>query len=688
MNRRPARLTLLALGIALPTVLLGAGWFTASLRERAMQAAAQRQRLQRSAAAIRAAVDESLEDLRRRENARPFYLYNHYYSPPELLALNDPIAVSPLAAAPDDRRVRGYFQVDPGVDGDGYTIRTPYTPHEAAPTDEATRGEELPAGTPAARASEMLALVTRESFADIRGLSFGDAGSAPGRMPSLTDERTLVAQAVQQAPLTTNLNQWSNYQQQDIVEAQRGDPLASARVQQRGRQAPVTSRNELSWGELEQQQVKQRAAPQSSYGSSSSNRRDDAAREQPVGEPETQDDGNPYSGNAFLDAQIKLPAQALRPEPPSVAPGPAQVVDYTPMRFTDVGGVPVLVRVVSHAGTGSVQGVILDGDYIERDWLPALLERHALEDDGPAPTLTRAPEGCALALPISANLPGLQLCYAEDAAARDGHDTSLALQTGILLGLLSVIATAGVAINRASRRAEELAAQRAAFVSAVSHELRTPLTTVRMHAEMLREGLVAPERRARVHEELTRESVRLSRLIDNVLTVSRLEAGRHTLERSEGDLAAFMERVAEGQQSRIERAGFELRVRVPDAPLMSCFDGQAVEQIIVNLVDNALKYAQDADHPEIELEARAGPRDAIELHVRDRGPGIPESARARVFDRFFRVQRPEDAHLPGTGLGLALVRDLARAHGGEARVDARPGGGADFCVTLPRDAPD
>ena len=98
MNRRPARLTLLALGIALPTVLLGAGWSTGSLRERAMQAAAQRQRLQRSASAIRAAVDESLEDLRRRENARPFYLYNHYYSPPELLALNDPIAVSPLAS--------------------------------------------------------------------------------------------------------------------------------------------------------------------------------------------------------------------------------------------------------------------------------------------------------------------------------------------------------------------------------------------------------------------------------------------------------------------------------------------------------------------------------------------------------------------------------------------------------------
>ncbi len=664
MSRRPTRLTLLALGIALPTALLGVGWFTASLRERGMKAAAQRQRLVHSAEAIRAAVDESLEDLRRREDARPFYLYNHYYSPPELLALNDPIAVSPLAAAPDDRRVRGYFQVDPAAEGAGHTVRTPYEPipetTRAADKNDDRGVAPSPPGSPQARAAELYALVMRDGFSDIRAQSFGDAGAAPGRMPPSPVEAppdTLIAQAVpQQAPLTTSLNAWGNIQQQDIVEAQKGDLLANERVQKRGRQAPQTSRNSVSWGELEQQQLQQRKQVQQT-----NNKR--PAQQQAAAPPKT------------------------RPDPPEVAPGPAQVVDYTPMRFAEVDGAPLLYRVVSHAGTGSVQGVVLDRVYIEQTWLPALLERHLADEDDQAlrPSITRDAGTCALALPISTKLPELMLCYPSGADEVAGLDTSLLLQTGALLGLLAVIATAGFTINRASREAEELAAQRAAFVSAVSHELRTPLTTVRMHAEMLREGLVSPERRARVHDELTRETVRLTRLIDNVLTVSRLEAGRHALELAEGELSSQVERVVESQRDRVERAGFELIVRVPEEPVIARYDAQAIEQIVINLIDNALKYAggDDARARELAVELTRAGAGVAELHVRDRGPGIPDSARRRVFERFFRVKRPEDSHLPGTGLGLSLVHDLARAHGGDARVGARPGGGADFCITLP-----
>ena len=114
---------------------------------------------------------------------------------------------------------------------------------------------------------------------------------------------------------------------------------------------------------------------------------------------------------------------------------------------------------------------------------------------------------------------------------------------------------------------------------------------------------------------------------------------------------------------------------------VSC-DTQAIEQIVVNLLDNALKYAGDAKAGGLRVALEVVGQTAV-LHVMDRGPGIPEADRERVFDRFYRVQRERDAHKPGTGLGLALVRELARGHGGEARAAARPGGGADLQVTLP-----
>jgi signal transduction histidine kinase len=115
------------------------------------------------------------------------------------------------------------------------------------------------------------------------------------------------------------------------------------------------------------------------------------------------------------------------------------------------------------------------------------------------------------------------------------------------------------------------------------------------------------------------------------------------------------------------------------------FDAQAIEQIVVNLLDNALKYAADGPDRRIGVTLELAPDRAV-IHVVDRGPGIPEPERERVFESFVRVQRPDTAHTPGTGLGLSLVRDLARAHGGGARVSPRPGGGADFEVWIPRTA--
>ena len=167
-NPLSARRAALALGIALPTLFLAGGWLLATRRERDARAEDARTRLTRSAAAVSAAVDESLEELRRREDARPFYVYNHFYVPPEVFSVTDPIAVSPLAGEPDDPRIVGYFQVDPGG-----AVRAPYA---TEPGDA-----HLP------RAAQVLALVRSDALRPVRALAFGEPAPAIANLtPAIT----------------------------------------------------------------------------------------------------------------------------------------------------------------------------------------------------------------------------------------------------------------------------------------------------------------------------------------------------------------------------------------------------------------------------------------------------------------------------------------------------------------------
>jgi len=244
---------------------------------------------------------------------------------------------------------------------------------------------------------------------------------------------------------------------------------------------------------------------------------------------------------------------------------------------------------------------------LRTEWIPSRVARHASGDA--VPMVVSAGDGaCAVRAPASAVIDGVELCFAPGAlaAATTDLDTELGWQLAALLALLCIALLAAFAIVHAARRAQALSRQKSAFVSAVSHELRTPLTTLRMHAEMLDEDLVSDARRPKVHRELVRESVRLARLVDNVLSLSKLEEGRRRLALAEGDLRAHVREVVEGQRALVEERGFELRA--PDGPALECrFDPQAVEQIVVNLLDNAVKYG-------------AGAEDVIEVRV---DPSIP-----------------------------------------------------------------
>lgn len=253
-----------------------------------------------------------------------------------------------------------------------------------------------------------------------------------------------------------------------------------------------------------------------------------------------------------------------------------------------------------------------------------------------------------------------------------------------MLGLGSLVAllgATGLLTWQVFRRTEELARERAMFVSAVSHELRTPLTTLRMHAEMLAEGLVGPARQPRVYGELVTETARLTRLIENVLEASRIGEGRRPVRHTHGDLRLAVADAVAAMQRTLLAHSFAVTIAAGES-VCTAFDAAALPIIVHNLLDNVLKYAADCT-PREALVSVFLEGDSAVVRVRDHGPGIPAAEQSRVFERFYRVHDHATAHRPGTGLGLSLVRELAAAHGGSARVVPTQGPGATLEVRLP-----
>lgn len=632
MKRRHLWIGVFAL---VPTLLLAAGWLVASLRAHSLSLRDREARLEQEIRSVRSAVDESLEELRAREDEREFYLYNKYYSPPHVIALNDPVAISPLASDPRDERIMGYFQVEPGG-----AVRTPYTQDEAEHS---------------AREDAIREVVSSDAFTQER--------IAARRVPSgdtrQESQESSEMQGRPSGPLTTNLRAWGNAVVEDLRLAQSGSGPAEVRVAERGRSAPITNRYPIEPDEprIQQAQGRQRVRRRPSLRSAET----------------------PADSAAI---QPNLPAARVESDP--LAHGAiaqdAEDVGYEAMQWTYPDENIALQRLVRHEGVSVVQGVLMDVDYLRETWMPALVYRHSGEEYTPDIVGRSSEAECAVRGPLSEVLP-FDLCFAPGALSslRRGFEEELTLQLGMLAGLLLIVFLAIGAVTRASSRAEELAAQKSHFVSAVSHELRTPLTTIRMHAEMLEEGLVSDKRRPQVHDELARESIRLARLVDNVLEVSRLEDGQRVMRIKHADLCAHVREVVNGQRRFIESKGMRIVLTLPDHAEAS-FEAQAMEQILVNLLDNAAKYGASEDG---ELEVRVDVEDSrVVLRVMDRGAGIPEALRESVFERFYRVEREEDAHAPGTGIGLALVRELARAQGGEAEIRGREGGGAEAVVTL------
>jgi signal transduction histidine kinase len=255
--------------------------------------------------------------------------------------------------------------------------------------------------------------------------------------------------------------------------------------------------------------------------------------------------------------------------------------------------------------------------------------------------------------------------------------TRLVLAAAWIAALGAIAAVGGVL-----KAALSLGERRGRFVSAVTHELRTPLTTFRMYSQMLADGMVPEESRGEYLTTLRDESERLTRVVESVLLYSRLEEGRGGAHRERIAARALIDRILPALSKRAADGGMALATVIEiDPPATVELDAQAVEQIVLNLVDNACKYAAPAnDRLELGFKTAGG---ALEVRCRDWGPGIPEDEREAVFLPFRRGAKDAAGTTPGVGLGLALARGLARALGGDLVLDPGREPGACFDLTIP-----
>ena len=249
-----------------------------------------------------------------------------------------------------------------------------------------------------------------------------------------------------------------------------------------------------------------------------------------------------------------------------------------------------------------------------------------------------------------------------------------------LLGLLAVIAGLTVTAIFQLRREMTLTRLRSEFVSSVSHELRTPLTQIRVFAEtLLLERIRTPQEHRRALEIIDREARRLTHLVENVLSFSRAEQGLERFSGEERELVPVLREVIEDFSPLLRGSEVEL-IACLDERVRAAVDPDAIRQVLLNLLDNAVKYGPRRQRILVTLEA-AGAK--VRILVEDEGPGIPDAERERVFERFHRLDREKRAAVAGTGIGLSVVRDLIARSRGRCFVETGARGGARFVIELP-----
>jgi signal transduction histidine kinase len=253
------------------------------------------------------------------------------------------------------------------------------------------------------------------------------------------------------------------------------------------------------------------------------------------------------------------------------------------------------------------------------------------------------------------------------------------LAAGGLALMIAIVASAGFFVFRSVSRELEIARLQSDFISTVSHEFRTPLTAMNHLAEMLREKAVPADRVPQYYDALHRETNRLHRVVESLLDFRRFESGRHAYRMEPMEADDAVRQVVDSYATREDSGRLQVSLDAGRTTIRG--DRDAVAVAVGNLVDNALKYSP-ADAP---VSIQVAPRgQMVGITVEDRGPGLSRHEQRRVFRKFVRGAAAQEANVKGTGIGLAIVHAVVKAHGGRVDLHSSPGHGSRFTLLLPR----
>ena len=339
-----------------------------------------------------------------------------------------------------------------------------------------------------------------------------------------------------------------------------------------------------------------------------------------------------------------------------------------------------------HQVENGLRGMIHAGRDLEDEICLALL------DDNAKPVVLSQPNFKAtwkrpfVATEIGDALPHWEVAaYLVNPAQLTQAARTASLTLGLLIAVLVLAIGVGSWLVVSSMNAElRLARQKTDFVSNVSHELKTPLTSIRMFSELLAEGRITDHGKQRSYLNIiTAEAARLTRLINNVLDFSRIERGEKKYNFQRCDLSTVLRTTAETFRPHLEANGFKFDYELPGTPIPVQGDPDALSQVVVNLLSNAEKYSNHSKEIALRLVQKQSPLPHAEIQVLDRGTGVPRGSAEKIFEKFYRAHDALSNGIQGSGLGLTIARQIARAHGGEVTCEARDGGGSRFILRLP-----
>ncbi len=650
------------------------GWYSIGLHAESLRARRANEFIA-VAEQIRLDVKRKLDEFIAAEQNRPYTDYQYFYIP---FAANDASALvrSPLAENLDHGLAYGYFQID--ADG---AIVSPYnlarqvpddpqaarhlaniqnnllkTLSGAGPTIQPEKVEEIAFNQQIARAQTASELARASNQTSLKADTLEEESKAAASKARAAPElrrgqypieslETQASQVLTQSRDNVTLNIYENVY--DSYRQQQRSPLSAPRHQQQYDYAAATAESPAQ------------ARPSTQTPPRLDNRQTQAAAQPPTGQ-----------------APPQPPTIQIRIEPfrPIVVPDPDQ--------DTLIGGQVFLLRHVQIEQRHFIQGFLLN----ETELVNQVAEsaaRHVLRRDMHF-DISPAESPAALHTAILdfgfADL-ALNLFELNPRLIADQISSLRRSFFAVVAFVFLAVTLAQISLWRTARAHIRLAKKKDDFISAVSHELRTPLTTIRMHTEMLEKGWIKNEaKRTEYYAAMRQETERLTRLIENVLDFSRIQRRRKKYHFKLGDVNASIAEVLDMMTPCAARQGFTIQRDLAPVPPFA-FDADAVMQIVINLLDNALKYARPADEKTISVRTRSQNGYAL-IEVEDRGPGIPRLQRKKIFEEFYRCQDESKRETTGTGLGLALVKRFAQAHNGFVEVlNARPTG-AIFRVAL------